>query len=181
MEHPVTPVEQLEELRPLLRLIVNERIGSQEWLRDDADQEAMIAAWERLEQGYSPGIAVFKARQAVIDVVRGRRATGSKQAHGGQTDSHTRSSSIFRQTEEGEEFVFEPADHSAEDALEAAEARMLLSGAMDPLSQRQREIVEAVFWEGLSQEEIAARYGISRQAVSKALNRAYATMRSVIA
>lgn len=174
-------VEQLESIRPLIRKIVWERVGvHQSWLIDDAEQEAMIAAWERLDAGHPVGIAVYKARQAVLDVVRGRRATGSKEA--GRVDSHHRAISLVRPGPDGEDsYVIEPADHSSTVEQERFDARDALREALAALPARDREIIHATFYEGLSRAEVGERYGVSHQAISIRLKRAYEKIRDVIA
>lgn len=172
--------ETLEEIRPLLRLIVRERIGAQTWLADDAEQEALLAAWSRLAEGHSIGIAVYKAKQAVIDVVRGRRATGSKRGRGGIIDSHTKSTSIFRQSGEGDAYVIEPPDDQTEAEFARIDLTETLRPALAALGERDREIVQALYFEDLTQAEVAAKYGISRQAISQRLRKAYAAMRPVL-
>lgn len=173
--------QQVEELMPLLRLIVWERCGSQTWLRDDALQEASLAAWTRLAEGHSPGIAVFKAKQAVVDLLRGGRQTGSKHTHGGRTDSHTRSTSIFKQGDDGEGYVLEPADESAERAVETIDLRTTLEVALVALPDRDREIVRQIFWEDRTQAEVAKDYGVTPQAISLRLRKSYDVLRPVLA
>ena len=174
--------EQLQSIIPLIRLITAERVGNQSWLFEDAEQEARIAAWQILEQGHSTKLASFKAKQAVIDALRGGRATGSKDTHGGRVDSHTRARSLIRTTADGsEEYVYEPADHRSAIEQERFEARAALREALGVLSARDREIVHATFYDGLNRAEVAERYGLTHQAISQVLNRAYAKMRSVIA
>lgn len=171
----------LEEIRPLVRLIVWERIGKQHWLADDAEQEAMVRAWQRLDEGHSIGIAIHAAKQAVIDVVRGRRATGSKRG-GGVVDTHTKSESIFKETGEGDAYAYEPPDDKAQAALSQIEARETLRGALNALNDRDRDIVAATYLEGLTQAEVARRHGVTRQAISLRLKAALGIMhRSMVA
>lgn len=172
----------IEELEHLLILIVNERIGfaptSRRDLFDDALQEARIRAWERLDQGKPKGIAIYAARQAVIDVLRGGRMTGSKEGMSGQVDSHRRTTSIFRQSEDSEyaEYVYEPEDTSATDAFDQIDARETLRPLLGRLTARDRGIVAARFFEDLPQAEIAGRYGVTPQAISLRLRKALTTM-----
>lgn len=160
----------LAELDPLLRLIARERVGTQTWLLDDAMQEARIRAWTRLEEGHSIGIAVHAAKQAVLDVVLGRRMTGSKQAG----VPITRTTSLIQPSPGGEdEYLVEPADPSAETAfdrvLEDENAR--LRYLLEPLSDAQRSAVLGRL-DGLTTREIAKREGVSHQAISLRLMKA---------
>ena len=169
----------VDDLERLLILIVNERIGSQSWLFDDALQEARIRAWQRLKQGKPKGIAVYAARQAVIDVLRGGRMTGSK-GNPGKVDTYRRTTPIFRDDEDGE-YVYEPEDTSATDAFEQIEAREALRPLLAALPARDRGIVAARYFEDLTQAEVAARYGVTPQAVSQILTRSTRKMAAVAA
>lgn len=169
----MTDAEQrLEEIRNLIRLIVNERISSLD-LREDAEQEAMLAAWERLRDGKSHGIAVHAAKQAAIDVARGRRMTGSKAAGVVITPTVP----LTREGDTGDEYVVEPADISAETAYDDIDERDALDTLLAPLDADQRSVV--LLWlEGLQRREIAAIVGITHQGVSHRLKRAFGILAS---
>ena len=152
----------LDELEGLFVTIVRDYVGNQTWLYDDALQEARIAAWQRLEDGHSTGIAVFAAKQAVIDVVRGRRMTGSK-AH---AKPITRTTALTVTSDSGsEEYLIEPADQQAADAFDAVDDEAALDWLLSPLSDEQRSVVRMRL-DDLTTREIAAELGISQQAVS---------------
>jgi DNA-directed RNA polymerase specialized sigma24 family protein len=159
----------LVEIDPLLRVIARERVGSQSWMLDDAIQEARIRAWTRLTEGHSIGIAVHAAKQAVIDVVTGKRMTGSKQAG----VPITRTVPLTLNGPSGEEFVVEPEDASATAAYDAVEqgAEGSLEAALALLDDGQRSAVLGAM-DGLTRREIAARDGVSHQAVTKRLRAA---------
>lgn len=176
----LTPTEQLAELRPLLRIIARERTATRPWMADDAEQEAMIIAWQRLEAGHPKGFALHAARQAVTDVARGRRPTGAKRPGVPITDGHVSSISIFKSTEDGE-YVYEPEDPAALDAYEAVELASLLSAPLCALGVDEREILRLVFWEGRTQAEVGERFGITGQAISLRLKRIYETLRHQVA
>ena len=52
-----------------------------------------------------------------------------------------------------------------------------LHKAIGRLTERQKEMVRMVYFEGKTQEEVAAYYGVSKQAVSNAMQRIYAALR----
>lgn len=166
MTHEAT----LAELDPLLRLIARERVGKQSWLLDDAMQEARIRAWTRLEEGHSIGIAVHAAKQAVLDVVLGRRMTGSKQAG----VPITRTTSLIQSTPDGEDdYLVEPADPSSEAAFDEVveDENATLDALLQPLSDAQRSAVLGRL-EGLTTREIGEREGVSHQAISLRIKKA---------
>lgn len=159
----------LSEIDPLLRIIARERVGGQSWLLDDAIQEARIRAWQRLKDGYSIGIAVHAAKQAVLDVVLGRRMTGSKQAG----VPITRTIPLTLEGPSGDEFTIEPEDASATAAYDAVDEapEALLAALLAPLSPGERSALLGVV-DGLTTREIADRDGITHQGVSHRLKRA---------
>ena len=52
-----------------------------------------------------------------------------------------------------------------------------LHKAIGQLTERQKEMVRMVYFEGKTQEEVAVRYGVGKQAVSNAMQRIYAALR----
>lgn len=165
--------QTIEEIAPLVRLVTAEIVGGQQ-IFDDAYQEALLRAWQRLEQGHSRQIAIYAAKQAVVTLARGGRPTGSTEGGlGGRTDTHRTATSLTRQTNDGEadEFVFEPADTSALEALEQIEARVTLAGALAGLTDEQRDLVVDVFWGQRLIKDIAAERGVSPQAISSRLQK----------
>lgn len=168
--------DKLLEIRHLVRLIVNERISDRS-LREDAEQEALLAAWERLRDGHSHGIAVHAAKQATIDIARGGRMTGSKQRNV-PVGAHRRAIPLTQpDSDGGDEYVIEPVDISAESAYDDIDAKASLDTLLAPLSDEQRHLV-LLRLEGLTTREIAPHVGVSHQAVSGRLNRAYAVLQA---
>ena len=165
---------KLLEIRNLIRLIVNERIPNPS-LREDAEQEALLAAWERLRDGHSHGIAVHAAKQATIDVARGGRMTGSK-SRGGTGGLITRTTPLIQSGDTGDEYVVEPADITAESAYDDIDAEASLDSLLAILGNGERRLV-LLRLQGLTTREIAPHFGISHQAVSGRLTRAYTAIR----
>lgn len=159
---PETIEEQLEEFGPFIEVLVRERISDQS-LHDDAYQEAMTAAWRRLEEGHPPAIALYKAKQAIIDVARGRSLTGSRKAVQ-MVKAHVGPLQVSNG--EGEEYVIEPSDDRAEQAYSQIEARQALLTALEPLNEAERTLLWERFAEGRRVREIAADEGVTPQAVS---------------
>lgn len=52
-----------------------------------------------------------------------------------------------------------------------------LHNAIEQLTERQRKMVHMIFFEGKTQDELAAYYGVKKQAVSNAMQRIYATLK----
>lgn len=55
-----------------------------------------------------------------------------------------------------------------------------LHAAIDKLTPRQREMVRMIYFEGKSQEEVCAIYGITKSAVSHAMERIYEALRKIL-
>ena len=52
-----------------------------------------------------------------------------------------------------------------------------LHKVIEQLTERQKEMVKMVYFEGKTQEEVAAYYGVGKQAVSNAMQRIYAALK----
>lgn len=61
--------------------------------------------------------------------------------------------------------------------LDAIIQKDMLSELLDCLTERQREVVTAYFFDGLTQQQIADKLGISKPAVNKAIKNALSAMR----
>lgn len=75
-----------------------------------------------------------------------------------------------------------PDTQPIDQLIEAEEPTLYtpLHAAVAKLSSKQREIVEAVFWEGRSNSEIAQQNGVSREAVHWNLSRALERLRKIL-
>lgn len=80
-----------------------------------------------------------------------------------------------RQYEEDWEHIW--VEEEMPDVLEAVIQRDMLSELMDCLTDRQREVVTAYFFDELTQQQIADKLEISKPAVNKAINGALSAMR----
>lgn len=176
-------VTEIQDIVPLLKLKVGQYTGaSQRHLYDDLLQEATIAAWMRLEEGHSRQIAVHKAKQRTVDLLRGSRMLGSQDEHGGRTNTDHRSVSLVLPGADGEdEYLVEPEDNTFAEYQERTALADELRPALDALTERQRYIIQRVYWEGATRQEIADEFGISHQAVSSSLAKAMKTLRQKIA
>jgi len=65
-----------------------------------------------------------------------------------------------------------------DEAHHAAEARLMLGPVVDRLSDRDRQILDMRFYEGLTQREIAARIGVTQMQVSRLLTRILGQLRA---
>jgi RNA polymerase sigma-B factor len=70
------------------------------------------------------------------------------------------------------------ADAPEDRTEQVVERRLLAASLVGKLSEREREIVEMRFVDGLTQSQIADRIGVSQMQVSRLLTRALATMRA---
>lgn len=160
----------LDELYYLLYQIAGERTAHRPGLFEDALQEALIAAWLRLDEGKSIGIAVHNAKQAVVDLLRGGRMTGSQQA-GIPIGAHHRALPlVVPGGSDSDEYLIEPADPAATDAFDEVDSIDVLRGLLEPLSDDQRSLVLSRL-AGATTREIASEQGVSHQAISLRLKR----------
>lgn len=75
-----------------------------------------------------------------------------------------------RQYEEDWEHI--RVEEETPDVLDAIVQRDMLSELLDCLTERQREVVMAYFYDGLTQQQIANKLGVSHQAVDNILKQA---------
>lgn len=80
-----------------------------------------------------------------------------------------------RQYEEDWEHI--RVEEEVPDVLDAIIQRDMLSELLGCLTERQREVVMAYFFDGLTQQQIADKLGISKPAVNKAIKSALSAMR----
>ncbi len=97
---------------------------------------------------------------------------------------HARCSSLDAIRESSGFEIIDEAEQSSEERMIEEESRNELKAkihkAMDKLTPRQREMVKMVYFEEMSQDEVARYYGISKQAVSNAMERIYSSMRKFL-
>lgn len=62
----------------------------------------------------------------------------------------------------------------------AAERKEKLYRAISRLNDRQREMVKMIYFENRPQDEVAKRFGITKSAVSHAMERIYASLRKFL-
>jgi RNA polymerase sigma factor (sigma-70 family) len=85
---------------------------------------------------------------------------------------------IKRSQRRGMRFVPLRRQHQSADAIEAATTRVDVLARLKTLSPRERELLVAKFYVGLTQDELATALGISRGTVSSAISRAAARFRA---
>ena len=56
----------------------------------------------------------------------------------------------------------------------------IIQVALKKLTQRQQEMVRLLYWEGKSQKDLCEIYGISKQAISNALDRIHNTLKKFL-
>lgn len=177
VEHDKSPEELVAQWRPWIIRKCGEILGPQTWLWDDAEQEAMLRFWQRIDAGLPLPIALHSAKQAIIDVARGRRMTGSI-SHGGHVDTHNKAVSLVRKSgTAAEEYVFEPPAPAAEQAFRQVEVTDALEGALATLPARWADPIRAVYIDGDTMQAVATREGVSHAAVSHRIKKGMAALR----
>lgn len=107
------------------------------------------------------------------------------------TDRFAKSEDTYRERyasldEMYEETGYEPADDNPnpeEQFIESerqAEIKKQVHKALRQLNPRQQAMVQMVFFEDKSQDEVAEYFGISKQAVSNAMQRIYAALKKIL-
>ena len=81
--------------------------------------------------------------------------------------------------EEEFESIPNPNDEMIE-AEEKQEKYAPLYQAIAQLTERQQEMVRMVYFEGMSQDEVAKHFGITKAAVSNAMQRIYTTLKKFL-
>ena len=69
---------------------------------------------------------------------------------------------------------------SSEDRYEIELNNKIIQVALKKLTQRQQEMVRLLYWEGKSQKDLCEIYGISKQAISNALDRIHNTLKKFL-
>jgi len=85
---------------------------------------------------------------------------------------------IKRTQRRGLRFVPLRREEQSADAIDAANTRVDVLARLETLSQRERELLVAKFYVGLTQDELAAALGLPRGTVSSAISRAAARFRA---
>ena len=70
-------------------------------------------------------------------------------------------------------------EEEAPDVLDAIIQRDMLSELLDCLTERQREVITAYFFDGLTQQQIADKLGIAKQSVNENLKAAIKKMKKI--
>ena len=83
-----------------------------------------------------------------------------------------------RQYEEDWEHI--RVEEEAPDVLDAIIQRIMLSELLDCLTERQREVIMAYFFDGLTQQQIADKLGIGRRTVTTTIERSLEKLRKNI-
>ena len=83
-----------------------------------------------------------------------------------------------RQYEEDWEHI--RVEEEAPDVLDAIIQRNMLSELLDCLTERQREVIMAYFFDGLTQQQIADKLGIGRRTVTTTIERSLEKLRKNI-
>jgi RNA polymerase sigma factor (sigma-70 family) len=74
----------------------------------------------------------------------------------------------------------EVCEEVATEGLEREWRRYLICWALERLSERERQVINRLYWDGRTEAEIAHELGISRQAVSKIKQKAIQKLRKLL-
>lgn len=94
-----------------------------------------------------------------------------------------RCSSLEAMQEESGYDIIDEAETPEEQVFERerqAEIKAQVHKAIQQLNPRQQAMVQMVFFEDKSQDEVAEHFGISKQAVSNAMQRIYAALKKIL-
>jgi RNA polymerase sigma factor (sigma-70 family) len=80
---------------------------------------------------------------------------------------------------EGDESA-EVCEEVVTESLEQEWRRYLICWALERLSERERQVVKQLYWDGRTEAEIAHELGISQQAVSKIKQKAIQKLRELL-
>lgn len=69
---------------------------------------------------------------------------------------------------------------SSEDKYDIDLNNNLIKEAIKKLTPRQQEMVRLLYWEGKSQKDLCEIYGVSKQAISNALDRIHNTLKKIL-
>lgn len=69
---------------------------------------------------------------------------------------------------------------SCEDRYEIDLNNKIIQDALKKLTPRQQEMVRLLYWEGKSQKDLCEIYGVSKQAISNALDRIHNTLKKIL-
>lgn len=163
--------------------------GNVSALKEDLEQECLVALWEELAEGEPDGDEPFlltyfaksflRLRQHVAHDVMEKegiwRRQGVKQPARIPRDAIT---GLPEESDNGDVTlsIRQPGDPAAQRALEQVELSDLLD-RVRALPDDQRTVILDRFWEGLSQQETAAKLGVSTRMVRYLLVQALEALR----
>ena len=127
-------------------------------LRDDAESEAMLSLLEAVHT-YDPSTGVPFAAYAK------RKIFGDVRTFFRRERSRWQSEFVPYETEDGGSVWEELADPARE--MEEVEVKAVLRHALSQLPLREREIIECLLSERMTTAELAERYGVVFQTISK--------------
>lgn len=123
-------------------------------------------------RGRSPTVAEIArdtglTEESVLEAIEaGRAATAGSLDSGGRKDADTGDA---------------PAERlgRSDPDLEGVEQRLVVSRLLELLSERERQMMVLRFYDGMTQSEIAGRFGVSQMQVSRILTRALERLRAI--
>lgn len=154
----MTTESELAAIKTDLRGAAYARQRDSNGIRDDLVQEGLLMAWEALQQGQTPALAKWRARQR-MDVLVGpqRREKWTGHTHTGPKDPMRQPSNILA-------LEVLARDQWTEDPQPDLDVR----SAIRRLPLRHREIVYRKFWLGETYDEIGHAMRLHKQTVFNA-------------
>lgn len=138
-----TALAELYDIHGSVALGVAHRVIREPSLAEDAVQEAFLDLW-RNAASYDPGRATVRSwlcvlvHRRAVDIVRreARRRTADEQ------------------------IGVEAGSYTAEELVVLRYDRRRVQAALRELPEQQREVLELAYWGGLSQSQLATRFGV---------------------
>lgn len=141
------------------------RLGAEPALAEEIAQEVMLTVWRKAEQ-YDPAQASVSTW--IFRIARNRRI-----------DAHRRAASR-PEPDENDAELFPAEIETPHAALDRIETEGRVRAALATLPEEQRQMLQAAFYEGLSQTEIAERFNLPLGTVKSRTRLAFGRLRNTL-
>ncbi len=160
------------------------RVTGDRQVAEDVVQEVFLTLWNRAEQ-FDPALGSVSAwlgtiaRHRAVDRLRAASRRPHLVSLGAGPDDEPAAEALERAAERRSAGA-SPAAGDPAAALDAAEARAALNGALAAMPDPEREVILLAYRDELSQSEIAARLGWPLGTVKTRTRRALARLREIL-
>lgn len=162
----------LDQYEPMIRRIFRRTTAWQSGLDLDDLRSFAAIRIEAILRSYDPTVAAFSTYSyRYVEVALANFASGQRK----------KELSLDKQNPETEEALSATiVERREKDPAELSAQSELIERIISECSDIEREIVQAIFFDGTSAAELARRHGVSRQAISLRLNALKIRMRSLL-